>query len=796
MTQARPAPVRTWIVPALILVGFTLIVFHQLAFTDWIMARGDTYIYHYPYWGARNTALLDGRLPLWSPELFMGVPLLANSQIGTFYPPNWLVAPLDPPNAVRISALMHVAWAALGTYALARRALTVGVIPALLAATLFAFGGYLSAHVEQINQLHGLAWLPWLFLLFDAALARPRRWLLILGGVFALQFFSGHTQTVFITAVGLGIYALLTRPIRGVLTLISAGGIALLLALPQIVPTLELTSVSNRSGGLTPAQATAFSLSPLVVGRGLLPSYNGVVFSEYIAYLGVIGVGLAVVGALSPQIRSANTTRRLSPRVVWLIITLIGLALAFGLYNPLYWTLASLPGFNLFRVPARWLALFALGGALLAALGLHTLMIRRLSWRMLGLHLLVIAALIGGLAASNRLLPLLTEPIPMTPAAAITGGGWLVAALALIGGLLLIRRFGARAAPLLLAAAGLELLLASGVQQFNHLVPPDMYHARRFTISQLRAYTADAITPGRVLSISDLLFDPGDRAALEARFAALGLSAEARAHAFDTIKLRETVGANLALTWGLHSLDGFDGGVLPTAHYTAFTALLLPPDTLRTIDGRLREILARPECRGACLPDRRWLDLTGTRYLITDKIFDLWHADIAYDTQIPAALIPGEAVTFADPVPFTATDVMVLYRCAEAETCAPPRLTDPPTESAAAPVTMLDGYTLAAFQIPPQSLGAVTLTAAEPVTIRAVTLADARVDAFRQLTPAPWHRVLSSDIKIYANGSVLPRALVVPAAQFVPDTALGTESALTLMRDPAFSPAQTVVIAG
>jgi len=43
---------------------------------------------------------------------------------------------------------------------------------------------------------------------------------------------------------------------------------------------------------------------------------------------------------------------------------------------------------------------------------------------------------------------------------------------------------------------------------------------------------------------------------------------------------------------------------------------------------------------------------------------------------------------------------------------------------------------------------------------------------------------------------VLPRALVVGAARFVPDDEAGTEAALALMRDPSFDPRQTIVIAG
>jgi len=80
-----------------LLIVLSLLFFHQLAFSGKILARGDTYEYFYPYWDARNAAFREGRLPLWTPDLFMGIPLLANPQIGTFYPPNWLTAPFRAP---------------------------------------------------------------------------------------------------------------------------------------------------------------------------------------------------------------------------------------------------------------------------------------------------------------------------------------------------------------------------------------------------------------------------------------------------------------------------------------------------------------------------------------------------------------------------------------------------------------------------------------------------------------------------------------------------------------------------
>src|SRR5690606_27981915 len=119
---ARSRPVglwfkKNWLLLALLLL--TLIFFYKLAFTNLILARGDTFAYFYPYWSARNAALMQGHLPLWTPDLFMGVPLLANSQLGTFYPLNWPLTPLSPPDGIRLSILFHVYWGLTGAYFLA-----------------------------------------------------------------------------------------------------------------------------------------------------------------------------------------------------------------------------------------------------------------------------------------------------------------------------------------------------------------------------------------------------------------------------------------------------------------------------------------------------------------------------------------------------------------------------------------------------------------------------------------------------------------------------------------------------
>ena len=88
-----------WLLVLGCFIVLALAFFHQLAFSGKILARGDTYNYFYPYWDARNQSFRVGELPLWTNDLFMGAPLLANPQIGVYYPPNWLTAPFRAPTA-------------------------------------------------------------------------------------------------------------------------------------------------------------------------------------------------------------------------------------------------------------------------------------------------------------------------------------------------------------------------------------------------------------------------------------------------------------------------------------------------------------------------------------------------------------------------------------------------------------------------------------------------------------------------------------------------------------------------
>lgn len=341
--------------------------------------------------------------------------------------------------------------------------------------------------------------------------------------------------------------------------------------------------------------------------------------------------------------------------------------------------------------------------------------------------------------------------------------------------------------------AVVELFAASRVLAYNEVAPPDTFNAQRFTISQLRAYAAEQTPPGRVLSISQALFDPGDIEALTRRYRALGMSDLAIRIALVDTKLRDLLAANLPLAWGVPSVDGFDGGLLPSGDYSAFTSLMLPPGEERSTDGRLREMLAQPECGGACIPEQRWLNLTNTRYLIVDKVYDLWQDDVAYDTTFTARLEVGVSMTL-DPIPvFEADSLHILCE----ESCSPLvtfRYEDGSIEDLEpASDSIVQGYRMVRYTVESARAAVQLQVTADgrAVNLRAVTLVDSRTGDFQQVTLGAWKRGLSSDIKLYENQTVLPRAFVVYHVQ----TETDTETALNIMRDPAFDPSIEAVIA-
>lgn len=806
------------------LMALVVLFFNRMAFSNLILARGDTLLYFYPYWTAAAAALQGGRIPLWNPYIFMGVPFLANSQAGFFYPLNWPLWLLVPtPYAVNGAILIHIVIAGWGAYLAGRRTLALERTAAWTAAALFALGGYLTAQVEHINQLQGLAWLPWFFVAVApiAGPARPGRgWrtlpaVVALGALFALQLLAGHTQTAFISGVavtlwlcfhalgdelgqaGRGRAGALLRP---ALVILAGVAPAALVAAVQLLPTIELTGQSSRQGGLALNEVLSFSWHPLHLARSLLPGYGQALFSEYVAFLPLTAPALVFAGGWG---------RRRNPAVrPWLLLLAAMLLLALGRFTPLYYVLGRLPGFDLFRAPARWLAVAALAAALLAGYGWQRLyqfaaanypagaardaarrdLIRPLVAAGVFLALVIVWGYAAGWAA--RFVPAGAEA-PFESPYPLTLLGWLIE-LALGALLLWVILDGPperarQAAYELIVLILVVLWLGSRGLPYNQLTTPEAYFDLRPPQARLIALTSCAVPdapcatpPGRFLSLSGIFFDTGDLPEIELMYAGQ-LDPQAIYDYVVAVKHKEVLSPNLSMIAAVPAIDGFDGGILPLRGYSEAMRLILP-DGGTTTDGRLREFLT-------AAPDPRWMSLFNGRYLITDKTGDVWREGVFFDQQHPVevASIPVEIA----PLPaYEATEIRLIADGAA------PELQVQTGDGGMWSITPQAGDDpgLYAARLPrPATPVSITLRpCAEPCVVRAMTLVDERDGTFQPLTMPPYRLIFSGDVKIYENLAPQPRAFMVYDWQQVADES----AAVAAMRREAFDPAATAVVMG
>jgi len=673
--------------------------------------------------------------------------------------------------------------------------------------------------VEHVNQLQGLSWLPWFLVATSIGEYRNRRsWLssiLAIALLFSLQLFAGHTQTAFITGVGLAIWQLArmlgryiarverTQPVendvRSYLTpfaiLVAGVLLALVMTAVQLLPTLELTQLSSRQGGLPVNEVLSFSLPPLLLSRTLLPAYGQSLFSEYVAFLPLIVLALAFIGAWQWR-RTAGVL----PALVWVVF---GYWLALGVYNPLYWLLARVPGFNLFRAPARWMVLYALGVSLLAGVGWQMLVrqveisrrtvnqddhqdaLHQTIIRPLRLFLIFSAFLFAwGLAGQY-----LTEMIPSGPEAPYEAPSFSTLLLWAVEWLLLasVLIFLSRKDPIrwrhwipgLIAVAGVIVLyIGSRTLPYNNLTTPEAYFDLRPPVSRLQAETTSE--PARFLSLSDIFFESGDQAEIDSIYEEQ-LPVAAQYDYTVSIKQKEIVAPNLPMNYGLLSVDGFDGGILPMQSFSHMMKLILPERT-ETTDGRLREHLRR-------VPEGRWLDLFNARYLITDKVGDLWRDGVFFDRQHATVLQEGQMISVGYLPDYEATELRLLAS----------------QQPGSVSISTIDGenWELVPEKIDEDLFGIVFPTPAKLTELKvssclnvaqceleAITLVDSRDDTFQALVPGAYRMIHSGDVKIYENLDMMPRAFIVHDWRWVSDMS----EAITMMRSQDFDVRNTAVL--
>ncbi len=653
----------------LLFLGALVLGFHvPLAFSNTIVTDYDLYVYFYPYWEYRAEALRAAQLPLWNPLMYTGGPFLANIQTGVFYPLNALLVFLEAPRAVAYSYLFHLWLAAAGMYLLLRQ-LGTGAAGGLMGAVVFAFGGFFAAQAGHINQVQTAAWLPLLALTYYNAYRHASLvWAGLAGIILALQITAGHPQETFLSLCIVAMFACYLSmlgafqvehtggywpfhrlqqadrlPIRmlgwsgyagALLGLVGALGAGL--AAVQLLPSLELSELSLRAGGLTYSDATSFSLPPSEVVRALLPSFTDPPFSEYVAFTGVFALGLTWAAIRYGSRRPATA--------FFAAVFVTGLFLALGQFNPLYEALYEhVPGLDLFRVPGRWLFLSTFGAAGLAAVGLESLLAlcsqtrhpRQVFRDIIG-TLGLAGLLIAGVIALKHYLVLHGDSTLFWWEASAA-----VMLLLILAGPLVLPRAQLVSAFLLLVSA--ELWFGRAPFPISHPVPAQAYSA----VPPGLAQELQDRGPFRTLSIANPAYEPGDLTETRALLSAHLPPREIEAY-IESTKYNETLAPNTGMRFGVASLDGYDGGMLPTKELGELKNLVLSQgktsDRVELSDSALDlAAILRDHLPG--IPPSDFLGLLNVKYIIADRLSDAWVNGVYHDLDVMRHLNPGEQMT-------------------------------------------------------------------------------------------------------------------------------------------------------
>ncbi|MDQ2807249.1 MAG: YfhO family protein, partial [Chloroflexota bacterium] len=212
----------------------------------------DSVLQFEPWLAYAAQRLHAGALPLWNPNNMLGAPFIGNMQSAVFDPLNWPYLLWPDPLMPALRAWLKLMVAALGTYGLARAILRVGPVPAALAAISFAFSTFLT--VWLLYPLSSaVVWLPWLWWATARLIAQPHpRSVAALAVLAALPLLAGQPEMALHLVLASGAWALFCAIRAGGgwrgLTRIAlwAGGYALgtLLAAIQVLPFLEYLSQS------------------------------------------------------------------------------------------------------------------------------------------------------------------------------------------------------------------------------------------------------------------------------------------------------------------------------------------------------------------------------------------------------------------------------------------------------------------------------------------------------------------------------------------------------------------------
>ena len=377
----------------------------------------------------------QGSFPLWNPWENGGIDMAVDPTYGLFYPLKLLLlVPVRWPIPYHLFLVAHWALAYTGIYFGLRR-WRYRPTTAALASASYALGGPLLSQFHNAVYLVSSAWLPWAWFALEDFLQRgSHRRLAVASIALAMMVLGGDPQAaIHVLLVSFLLLAAGKGRVRRCKRWAGTTFLMVLLAAVQLVPSGLASRHSYRSLYDQPrsiwarwfqrqpdepapaneaqhraghdAEIYAFSVAPWRWAELLWPSIGGRLAPRYSRWFDTIPAesacwSLSLYGGLVPCLAAFTAWRvcrgsRRRRRATWLVIVSAGAALGYygvgfllreiaGGFDSdgfsellpaaggLYWLFVQvIPGYELFRYPAKWWLLAALGLSVLSATGIE-----------------------------------------------------------------------------------------------------------------------------------------------------------------------------------------------------------------------------------------------------------------------------------------------------------------------------------------------------------------------------------------------------------------------------------------
>lgn len=326
---------------------------------------GDSFVQFFPWLKVYAEAIKSFSFPYWIKSMGSGFPLMAEGQVGGFYPFNILFFFILPFKAAyNYSVISHFIIGGIFTYLYARK-LGADQSGGSLAALLFCFGSAYAGCFYNIVTLRTLAWFPLVLLLIEYYFDKWDSKYLFFGGIIlGFQFLAGFVQMAAYSAffyLAYFVYKAIENKIsikKDLFFLLTFSIVPGIIAFPQLILTYQLAGFSGREGA-----AAGFALWGSVFPSGLL----GIVFPYSFSFKGNLYTGILSLLFVIYSLYSLKKDRAARPVVLLLILSVF---LALGAYNPVYVLFLKATKLYMFRNPSKFLFFGSFSLSVLAGIGL------------------------------------------------------------------------------------------------------------------------------------------------------------------------------------------------------------------------------------------------------------------------------------------------------------------------------------------------------------------------------------------------------------------------------------------